>query len=155
MAEKMVFTMGLPASGKSSVIATKYEPNGYSVIDPDRFKATHPDYNPKDPDTTHAWSMDEAEKAFNNALVTGGKWVVDGTGVNAERMLRRINDAKAVGYTVTLVYVRVSVDTALVRNAARDRSVPDALIRSKARDIETSFSIVSPHVDSVITINND
>ena len=155
MTKRMVFTMGLPGSGKSTVVNDRYAPHGYAIIDPDLFKATHPDYDPKDTSIVHDWSMDMAEEAFKNALTTDGLWVVDGTGVNAERMVRRINEAKAVGYDVSLVYVKVSVETALIRNAERPRSVPDALIISKARDIDTSFAIIEPHCDAVLTIKND
>ena len=154
MTAKIVFTMGLPGSGKSTIVATLYD--GYERIDPDQLKLEHPDYDPKHPEATHAWSMKQAEGRFNEALACAtGYWVVDGTGVNAERMIRRIVQAQAAGFKTTLLYVRVTLNTAIARNAARERAVSEEIIKGKALDIATSFELVSARVDEVIVIDND
>jgi len=152
-AKQMTFTMGLPGAGKSRVIANDYAT--ITRIDPDLVKAAHPDYNPKDPGALHAWSAAIAEEQFQVALGTDCDYVIDGTGTNSDKMVRRIRQAHAAGFTCTLVYVRVSVETAIARNAARARSVDVAIIREKALDIETAFSIVSAEADEAVIVNND
>jgi predicted kinase len=150
---KMVFTMGLPGSGKSSTANKMF--SGYKFIDPDLFKVEHPEYDPKNPGLVHEWSADQAEAAFEKALVTGGTFIVDGTGVNAERMVRRIEAAQSAGFFVELLYVTVSLKTALARNESRERTVDPSIVISKARDIGTSFKLVGPHADKVTVIDNN
>ncbi len=153
---EMVFTMGLPAAGKSTAIRERGLTETHTIIDPDLFKLEHPDYDPKDPGALHVWSTEQSERMFLRAVSTnGGRWVVDGTGVNAERMIRKMTTAKAMGFRVTLLYVQVSLTTALRRNAARARTVPEHVVRSKALDITTSFALVAPHADVVDVFPND
>lgn len=150
----MIFTMGLPAAGKSYVVSKRYA--GYNVLDPDAVKASHPDYDPKNPQALHAWSQEEIEAQFSAALAArSGQWVVDGTGTNSEKMVRRMNAAAASGFAVTLLYVRCTLATSLKRNAARERNVPESVVRSKARDISTSFDIVAPYAGTVEIVDNN
>lgn len=150
----MVFTMGLPASGKSTK-ATELFGATHRMIDPDAMKENHPDYDPKNPQDLHEWSQQEVERMFAEALSDGGYWLVDGTGTNAEKMVRRMEQARNAGFTVRLVFVTCTLATSLRRNAARPRVVPEAVIRSKALDINTSFRLVAPHADTVEVIDND
>ncbi len=151
----VIFSMGLPAAGKSTVCNARYSET-HTTIDPDAIKESHPDYNPKDPHPLHAWSQEIAEAMFNELLSAGeGNWVVDGTGTNAEKMVRRMNAAKAAGYDVHLVYVKCSLATSLKRNAARERVVPEPVIRSKALDVATAFELIAPHADVVEAVDNN
>lgn len=151
---EMVFLMGLPAAGKSTTAETIYA--DYTFIDCDRIKATHPDYDPKQAYLIHEWSSKMEEQMFLNALAEGtGNFVIDGTGTNAEKMVRRMNQAKAMGFVVTLVYVTCTLATSIRRAAKRTRQVPESMIREKALNIATSFQIVAPYADSVTVINND
>jgi predicted kinase len=154
MTATMIFLMGLPAAGKSTVGRARYE--GFTVIDPDAIKAAHPDYDPKNPAPLHNYSMEIAEQQFAAAVAgKAGNWIIDGTGTNAERMTRRIRDARAAGFTTELCYVVCSLNTAMVRNAQRARTVPAQILTEKSRDIATSFDIVSRETDTVVVINND
>lgn len=153
-AHEFVFTMGLPAAGKSTVVAAKFK-GSHHVIDPDAIKAHHPEYNPREAFRVHDWSTDVAEILFSAALAAGGKWLLDGTGSNAEAMVRKMNLARAAGFTVRLVYVKCSLATSLARAAKRTRIVPPEVIMEKARNIATSFGLVAPFADVVETIEND
>ena len=155
-ANEMVFTMGLPGAGKSTTLTRMGLTATHHTIDPDAHKARHPDYDPKQPELLHAWSSKEAEKEFMAACAAGeGLYIVDGTGTNSDKMVRRIRQAQAMGFTCRLVYVRVSLATALERNAARERTVPEEIVREKALDIATSFEIVSAVADVVDVQDND
>lgn len=151
----MTFTMGLPAAGKSTTVAARFAAT-HTVIDPDAVKEAHPDYDASNPQLLHAYSKQITEAAFLSALSGGeGLWVIDGTGTNAEKMVRKMNQAKAYGFKVELVYVKCTLVTSLKRNAARSRVVPEHVVREKALDISTSFEIVAPYADSVEVVNND
>lgn len=154
MRNEMIFFMGLPASGKSK-FAKQYAAT-HVIIDPDAIKMTHPEYDPKDPNAIHEWSSMQEELQFSSALNSGvGQYVIDGTGTNAEKMVRRMTEAKARGFAVSLIYVTVSLQTSIARNAARVRVVPEYVIREKSMNIATSFQIVAPHADTVKVIDND
>jgi predicted kinase len=60
-----------------------------------------------------------------------------------------------MGFSIHLCYVKVSLATALARNAKRERNVPESIIREKALNIATSFELTAPHADSVVVIDNE
>ena len=147
------FTMGLPGAGKSTIIAEKH--SDATVIDPDAIKAAHKDYDPKNPAALHVWSKDSAEAAFAHALTMRGEWLLDGTGTNVEVLVKNIRRAAAAGFKTRLLFVAVSLETAITRNATRTRSVPEQIIREKAETIWTAFEIAAKQVDDVDMVWND
>lgn len=154
-AATVVFSMGLPAAGKSTWIAANLA-DTHTIMDPDAVKESHADYDPANPHALHAWSQDVVEQQWQGALAASeGLWVMDGTGTNAEKMVRRISEAREAGYRVELVYVRCTLETSLKRNAARARVVPPAVVKAKALDISTAYEIVAPYADAVTVVEND
>lgn len=150
-----IFMMGLPASGKSTVAAARFGKT-HTFIDPDAIKETHPDYNPERACDVHEWSMDIAERRFMEACLSAdGDFLLDGTGCNAESMVRRMDIAKQWGFQITLFYVKCTLDTSLRREKFRARRVPEGIIREKARSIATSFSLVAPYAHNVTVVDND
>ena len=150
----MVFAMGLPAAGKTTKVRALY-PEAVR-IDPDLFKERHPNYDPTHPELLHTWSMDRAEAKFEEALDSRCfDFIIDGTGTNSDRMVRRMKRASAAGFRVALVYVRCTLETSIRRNAARERNVPEHVIRAKALDIATAFELAAPYADSVHVIENN
>jgi len=148
-----VFMMGGPAAGKSRVVSDRFE--GWKVLDCDAIKAEHPDYDPKNPGALHAWSGEVLTRRFYAQLGTGESFVYDGTGANAERTVAWMEDAKAAGFEIVVCYVACRLTTALKRNAARERVVPEHIVREKYSVIATSFEIVSRYADRVEVVNND
>jgi predicted ABC-type ATPase len=154
-AAEMVFTMGLPAAGKSTIANARFG-GTHEMIDPDAIKASHPDFNPADPAALHAWSQEVTEAAFAAAITSRtGRFVIDGTGTNAEKMVRRMQQARAAGFAINLMFITCTIETSLTRNANRTRNVPEQIIIAKARDIETSFKIVAPFADQIEVIENN
>lgn len=149
----MIFLMGLPASGKTTFARANF--STFAFCDSDEFKMVHPDYDPERPSELHEWSCTFEEALFLHSVVTNENWVIDGTGTNSEKMVRRIKMAQANGFTAKLVYVTVSLATSLKRNAARERKVPEDVLTSKALDIATSFELVAPYADVVVVVDNE
>jgi predicted kinase len=148
-----ILMMGAPGSGKSFVATKHY--GSYKVLDADKIKESHADYDPKNPSVLHEWSAKVLEEQFQEAIVKDESFVLDGTGANSDKMIRRINEVRAHGFKVALVYVVVALKTSLARNAARTRVVPEYVVIEKYNEVNISFNNVAPHVDQIIVINND
>ena len=151
---RAILTMGVPAAGKSTVTAQRF-PN-LTVVDCDIFKPQHPKYDPKAiTEEVHAWSQEQCQRALYAALGSGRDFVYDSTGTNAERMVEIIKQAQSAGFETVLVYVTVSLQTAIARNNARARTVPETILRQKYSTINTSFEIVRNYADVVEVINSE
>ena len=151
---KCTLTAGLPGSGKGWAIS-KLNIQGV-IADPDKFKEAHPDYDPKNPAPLHAWSNEQCEKLIEATLAEGkDDLIIDGTGVNAEKMVRRMEQAREAGYSIDILYVKVDLEVALKRNSERERTVPEHIVIEKSRDIETSMKITSQYADKVTIFENN
>lgn len=150
-----IMTMGLPGAGKSTALNRLPNIAEFTIIDPDMVKATHPNYDPKNPGALHVWSKKVAAAQQAAAIAANADIVVDGTGTNIEKMVRDITDLQAAGYFVEVLYVQVSLATAIHRNANRERVVPVEIIREKAEVITVAADIVARYADKMTTVNND
>ncbi len=142
-----IFTMGLPGAGKSTVCAQKFP--GVDMIDPDAVKEGHADYDAKNPAALHVWSKAVTAEMFADKLAGTEDFILDGTGTNVEVLVSNIRKAKVAGFETTLLYVTVSLETALDRNSKRDRIVPEAIVREKAELIHVAMEIAAKEVDKV------
>ena len=125
-------------------------------LDSDAFKMRIAGYEPTRAHEVHEQSMAMFEAAFARAC--GGRrgmFVIDGTGTNAEAMVRRIRQAQVAGFLTRLVYVTCSLESSLARATERERRVPEYVIREKALNIATSFEIVSQYVDHLTVVRTD
>lgn len=154
---EMVFMMGLPAAGKTT-LAYRLFPvaHDWVHVDADAAKLLCPAYDPNNTPVVHDLSTQVSDEMFEAALGEGrGRWVIDGTGTNADKMVHKMNRARAAGFAVRLVYVKCSLETSLARAAKRTRRVPPTVIREKATLIQTSFELVAPYADRVDVWHND
>jgi predicted kinase len=149
----LILTAGLPGAGKSTYLKT----SGINlpVVDPDEEKKSHPDYDPKQPFLIHDWSKRKARQKHVEYLAAGVDFIVDGTGTNARKYAQYIREARELGYRVELHYVRVSVETSLMRNAKRERNVPVSVIMEKAAVIEETTAMIGSVCDEFVIVDND
>lgn len=153
MDKKLVIMAGLPGSGKSYVRSKRYA--YLDVIDCDEIKKTLKGYDPKNPSAVHEESkVIEAQEIYKK-LGNGESFVYDTTATNWAKLVKLINDARAIGYKVELCYVKVSVKTALLRNKKRERQVPESLIMEKASLLPIALDVLSSYVDEYKIFNND
>lgn len=143
----IIFMMGGPCAGKSTYV--KRNLNEWSILDSDQIKEQHPSYNPEKASELHNWSSEILEDKFQEMIKDSQSFVLDGTGVNSDRMVRRMTEAKELGYKVKLIYVICSLTESLKRNKLRARKVPEKIIISKYKDIRYSFDIVSVYADKI------
>lgn len=148
-----VFMMGGPAAGKSVVRKAEY--GDLLAVDCDDIKAEMPGYDPRNPSACHAESAVEASRRFYAALGTGQSVVYDGTGCATEKYAAFIRAAAQAGYETVLVYVQIDLQTALARNAARERVVPEAIVRERHAFVDEAFGLLRGLVERTrIVVNN-
>ena len=152
---KVVFMAGAAGAGKSYIRSKTADLATLEVVDADQFKAAHPDYDPKNPGALHAWSSEMAREAYKRNLTGTESFIYDGTGTNAEKYVAMIREARAAGFTTEIVYVEVSRETSLRRNAARERNVPEYIVNEQHDLIPTSIELISREADAMRQINND
>ncbi|KAJ1637756.1 hypothetical protein T492DRAFT_859435 [Pavlovales sp. CCMP2436] len=108
-----VFTVGVPGAGKTHIYESR---------------------------SAYEWADARVGEKFEAALaacVPQRLLVFHGTGTKLATRIARMDEAKAAGYTTTLLYVHVHLETELERNRNRERKLE------------------APHVDVVHVVEND
>jgi shikimate kinase len=166
-----VFMIGLPGAGKSRVIAERYALdrrthaplNSTVVLDLDKEMFQHPEYDPKDPDRlylakgreAYLWADARVEAQFAAALASGHvkRLVLDGTGTNSERQIRRMAQARRAGFFVKALYVRVPARTAIARAAMRKRGVKPERVLAYQTKMAHAMAVAAEHADEVEVVD--
>ncbi len=79
--KKAILFIGLPGSGKTSIVNRDYA-GDYAIVSSDLIKQSHKDYDPKDPEPLHQWSVKEAERQMRELSDKGISMCMDSGGVN-------------------------------------------------------------------------
>jgi predicted ABC-type ATPase len=140
-----VFFIGPSGSGKSFVRDKRYlKYMRFNIIDPDKIKKQHPDFDPEDPARLHEWSKEVADSKFFGIINKGqgDPLVVDGTGAHPQTLARKMSAAKDAGYRIFLIYVKVPFEISIFRNRNRDRFVPEEVVIRQFEIINKSFGIL-------------
>jgi predicted kinase len=145
--------IGLPGSGKTTYIQNNI--SGHRIVSADAIKETHPDYDPKNPEPVHKWSVAEAEKLMNEYSDEGVDICMDSGGVNNFYSLRIINMLKSKGYHVTLIHMDTPLDVCLMRNKLRDMQIPEQAIITKSEKIDNCVEKQKSIVDQYIHVIYD
>ena len=83
--------------------------------------------------------------------------IIDGTGREADKIIRQHRALKELGYDTHMIFVNTSLDVALQRNADRPRSVPEPIVVDSWKDVQNNLGKFSQHFKGnlVIVDNND
>lgn len=156
------FTMGGPGSGKSASLRN-VDTSKYVKVDPDAIKEKLPEYQQAIADRnatySHAAAMvheeasDVAKRIYLESLAAGKHVLVDGTGVSAESLARKMDVAKAAGYHVHLAFTHLDdVNEAQRRIDSRadatGRTVPREYVEKAYKAIPRNFANIAKHADS-------
>ena len=152
-AKTVIFTAGAPGAGKGYIIRRDYA--GLTVVDCDKHKQAHPDYDPKNPGPLHVWSTEMATKEFFSMIAGDESFVFDGTGTDTAKLANFMNQATLAGFSTEVCYVKVSLKTALRRNAERERNVPESLVREKFANVALAVDILAGYAETLRVVNND
>jgi predicted kinase len=148
---KAVFLAGGPGSGKSFVVKqTALSAMGFKLINSDpAFEAAlkkagldmgNPEhiFSPKGQEV-RAGAKAITKKQLGFALDGRLGLTIDGTGKDFEKIKGQVDKLRALGYDCAMMFVNTDLDTAIARNQARDRSLPDPVVEKMWKDVQKNI----------------
>lgn len=147
---KAVFLAGGPGSGKSFIVGkTALTSLGMRVINSDEafeaalkkagLKATPEDIYSEKGQEIRGQAKALTKKKMNLALDGRLGLVIDGTGKDYAKIEKQANKLRNIGYEVAMIFVNTDLDTALERNRARSRSLPDSEVEAMWKDVQKNL----------------
>jgi predicted kinase len=147
---KAVFLAGGPGSGKSFIVGkTALIPMGFKLINPDpafeaALKKAGLSMDPEDIGSEKGQEVRGKAKALTNkqmSMAIEGRLglVIDGTGKDFDKIQKQATELKKIGYDVAMIFVNTDLETALKRNAARARSLPDSMVTDMWKDVQKNI----------------
>jgi dephospho-CoA kinase len=164
---KAFFLAGGPGSGKSYVVRKTTGGTGLQPVNSDdafeRYleaaglskKMPSSEEKPRDVERARAKKV---TKARQGGYIEGRLGlIIDGTGKDYDKIAAQSIKLKQLGYDTHMVFVNTSLDTALERNAKRDRSVPESLAIKSWKEVQGNIGKFSQHFrqNFVVVDNND
>ena len=164
---KAFFLAGGPGSGKSYVVKRGTGGLGMKIVNSDDiFEKYLKDAGlsmkmPKSEEEPRDKLRDRAKKvtAARQANYIEGRLglIIDGTGHDYDKIATQATKLKILGYDVHMIFVNTSLDTALERNAKRDRSVPESITIKSWNDVQKNMGKFSQYFrqNFMVVDNND
>ena len=83
--------------------------------------------------------------------------IIDGTGRDADRILRQKAKLEELGYDTYMIFVNTFLDVALQRNAERPRSLPEPIVVNRHKDVQANIGKFSNMFRGgfIVVDNND
>ena len=164
---KAFFLAGGPGSGKSYVVRKTTGGTGLKVVNSDdafesllkkaglSLKMPKSEEEPRDAIRSRAKEI--TLKRRGNYLDGRLGLIIDGTGREADKIIRQHRHLKELGYDTHMIFVNTSLDVALQRNAERPRSVPESIVVKSWNDVQGNMGTFSQTFRQgfVVVDNND
>ena len=163
---KAFFLAGGPGSGKSYVVRKTTGGSGLKIVNSDdAFEKYLKDAGISMKMSTNDLRRDEVRdkakritKARQANYVEGRiGLIIDGTGKDYDKISKQSVQLRQLGYDTHMIFVNTSLDTALERNAKRDRTVPESIVVKSWNDVQSNIGKFSQHFrqNFVVVDNND
>ena len=168
---KAFFLAGGPGSGKSYVVRATTGGTGLRIVNSDDLFEKYLKDAGFDMDMSTAKAEREAEerdkmrerakqltkKRKANYLEGRIGLIIDGTGKDYPKITDQATKLKQLGYDVHMIFVNTSLDTALERNAKRERTVPEDVAVKSWNAVQRNIGKFSQYFrqNFVVVDNND
>ena len=137
---KAIWTAGGPGSGKTFAVKnTGLESMGFKIVNSDtQFERFLRQAGMKSDHETIMSPAGQEIRGRAKRVTTSAQGgyqqgrlglVIDGTGKDYEKIANQYQDLKMLGYEGAMLFVNTNLETALARNAKRDRSLPDDMVK--------------------------
>ena len=164
---KAFFLAGGPGSGKSYVVRKTTGGSGLRVVNSDdafelllkkanlSLKMPAEEEEPREVQRKRAKEL--TTKRQKNYIEGRIGLIIDGTGKDYDLIARQATQLKQLGYDVHMIFVNTSLDTALERNAKRDRTVPDNIAVTSWKTVQSNIGKFSQYFrqNFLVVDNND
>ena len=152
---KAFFLAGGPGSGKSYVVKRGTGGLGMKIVNSDdifekylkdaglSMKMPKSEEEPRDKLRDRAKKVTSARQA--NYIEGRLGLIIDGTGHDYDKIATQATKLKQLGYDVHMIFVNTSLDTALERNAKRDRSVPESITIKSWNNVQSNMGKFSQY----------
>ena len=164
---KAFFLAGGPGSGKSYVVKRTTGGLGMKIVNSDvQFEKKLKDaglstdlreLDPTTRDAIRARAKEITKKQKANYIEGRLGLIIDGTGKDYDKIAKQATQLKQLGYDVHMIFVNTSLDTALERNATRDRKLPDSIVTKSWNDVQKNLGKFSQYFrrNFIVVDNND
>ena len=164
---KAFFLAGGPGSGKSYVVRKTTGGTGLKIVNSDdafekllkdaglSLKMPPEEEKPRDIQRKRAKELTKKRQA--NYIEGRIGLIVDGTGKDYDKIAKQSIQLRQLGYDTHMIFVNTSLDTALERNAKRERSVPESIVVKSWNDVQSNIGKFSQHFrqNFLVVDNND
>ena len=164
---KAFFLAGGPGSGKSYVVRKTTGGTGLKLVNSDEafehllkkaglsLKMPPEEFERKEVQRARAKEITAARKA--NYLEGRLGLVIDGTGKDADKILKQKASLEELGYDTYMIFVNTSLDVALKRNAERPRSLAEPVVVKSWKDVQNNIGKFSNMFRGgfIVVDNND
>jgi predicted kinase len=147
---KAVFLAGGPGAGKSFVVGkTALQALGLKLINSDQafekgLEKAGLTTDPEDIASAQGQAIRAGAKAITGKkmqLALNGRLglVIDGTGKDYNKIKKQVDEIRKLGYDVAMIFVNTDLETAMMRNKARPRSLPDEMVEKMWKDVQKNI----------------
>ena len=164
---KAFFLAGGPGSGKSYVVKRGTGGLGLKIVNSDdvfekylkdaglSMKMPKSEEEPRDKLRDRAKRVTSARQA--NYVEGRLGLIIDGTGKDYDKIAKQATQLKQLGYDVHMIFVNTSLETALERNAKRDRTVPRSIATKSWKTVQSNMGKFSQYFrqNFIVVDNND
>ena len=164
---KAFFLAGGPGSGKSYLVRKSTGRTGLQIVNSDDafekylkiagLSQKMPEDETAERDVERARAK-RVTKARQGGYIEGRLGIIiDGTGKDYDKIAKQSIQLRQLGYDTHMIFVNTSLDTALERNAKRDRSVPESIAVKSWKDVQSNIGKFSQHFrqNFIVVDNND
>ena len=146
---KAFFLAGGPGSGKSYVVRKTTGGTGLKSVNSDEvfehlltkaglsLKMPPEEFERKEVQRARAKELTKAKQ--KNYLEGRLGLIIDGTGKDADKILKQKAGLEELGYDTYMIFVNTSLDVALKRNAARARRVAEPMVVKSWKDVQANI----------------
>ena len=168
---KAFFLAGGPGSGKSYVVGKTTGGTGLRIVNSDDvfekylkdaglemdMRTKQAEREEEERDKLRGRAKAITKKKEKNYIEGRIGLIIDGTGKDYDKIAKQSNELKQLGYDTHMIFVNTSLDTALERNAARDRSVPESIAIKSWKTVQSNIGKFSQHFrqNFLVVDNND
>ena len=164
---KAFFLAGGPGSGKSYVVKRGTGGLGLKIVNSDdifekylkdaglSMKMPKSEEEPRDKLRDRAKAVTKAK--MGNYVEGRLGLIIDGTGKDYDKIATQATKLKQLGYDVHMIFVNTSLETALERNAKRDRTVPRSIATKSWKTVQSNMGKFSQYFrqNFIVVDNND